>query len=205
MFAYTWRYFASLNSDEPLQNHNKTSVLDKILTCPNELCAEEIHHLNENNSCLWPQWRDQKFNVFWFWCVSLFFTTWMVMQTWCIQTRWVMLVAMMDRYHQNSQDPGWLNLVRLGHFPSSSMKYLWKKSLFIHFWERQRERQRKREVENPKQDPHCQHTIFDNVHFSEKIIWSVQIFSLFSSWRNVIVVVHKQQMLFDMLSVIFSF
>lgn len=40
MFSYTWKYFASLNSNEPLQNHNRTSVLDKILTCSNELHEE---------------------------------------------------------------------------------------------------------------------------------------------------------------------
>lgn len=77
MFSCTWKYFARLHSDEPLQNHNKTSVLDEIHTYSYELSTKErVHHLNENN--LWfvvpVKRRDPRIKcVFWFWFVSLFF------------------------------------------------------------------------------------------------------------------------------------
>lgn len=52
MFSCTWKYFARLHSDEPLQNHKKTSVLDEIHTYSYELSTKErVHHLNKNN--LW--------------------------------------------------------------------------------------------------------------------------------------------------------
>lgn len=136
MFSCTWKYFARLHSDEPLENHNKTSVLDEIHAYSYELSTKErVHHLNENN--LWfvvpVKRRDPRIKcVFWF--VSMFFVfliTQTNTKTSCIKTKKVILVAMMEKNHQSTRDLGWLNLVRLSHFPSFSL------SIFDNaaFWE----------------------------------------------------------------------